>query len=113
MEHIKLPKLEGYVIFDPESGLFSRGRMCGYGKWQKKGKIWSSMRAVHCHLAQYIFEQYSYEYLNFKIKDISYINKYDKKEAYVVDLTNGDVVASVKDIIDELIAKRKKKRGIK
>lgn len=46
---IPIPKLEGYVIWNPDNGKFSRG---GYQpvKWTKNGKIWSQIGHLKNHI---------------------------------------------------------------
>ena len=100
-----LPKLEGYVIYDPVSGLFSKGGTISY--WQKKGKIWASMSAVHCHLAQYIKDIYIYK--DNKVTRLEYQNRYEAKFAFVVNVATGESMGSVEGIINELIVRRIKK----
>lgn len=52
-----LPKLEGYVIYNPTTGLYSKGG--SYGVWSKRPKIWSSIGAVKNHLVQYVSRDYT------------------------------------------------------
>lgn len=48
MVKVPLPKLEGYVIYNPEKELFSSGGT--NPKWQKKPKIWGNLGHLKNHL---------------------------------------------------------------
>lgn len=52
-----MPKLEGYVIHDPFTGMYSKGGT--YGVFAPRPKIWSSVGAVKNHLALYINHRYT------------------------------------------------------
>jgi hypothetical protein len=53
---MNLPKLEGYVIYNPDTGMYSKGG--SYGVFSPRPKIWSSIGAVKNHLALYINRHY-------------------------------------------------------
>lgn len=55
---MNLPKLEGYVIYNPATGMYSKGGT--YGIWAKKPKIWSDAAHVKAHLAMYVNRDYTY-----------------------------------------------------
>ena len=59
MNDIVMPilKMEGYVIADPATGLFSTGGT--NPKFKKKGKIWSTLGHLKNHLAQFMEKYYS------------------------------------------------------
>jgi hypothetical protein len=52
-----LPQLEGYVIFNPDTGLYSRGGTDV--KWTKLPKLWTTVGAVKNHLALHVRRDYS------------------------------------------------------
>ena len=52
MVSIPLPRMEGYVIYNPDTGLFSAG---GTGPtWRKKPKIWSGLGPLKNHLQLFV-----------------------------------------------------------
>lgn len=49
-------KIQQYKIFDPNTGLFSKGGIRAHKDkydWSKKGKLWTSAGALRRHLNQY------------------------------------------------------------
>ena len=53
-----IPKLEGYVIYNPSTGLYSKGGTAGV--FAPRPKIWSSVGAVKNHLALFVNRHYEY-----------------------------------------------------
>lgn len=53
---MKLPKIEGFVIYNPVTDLYSKGGQ--YPKWSKKPKIWTNIGHVKLHLNQLIYPLY-------------------------------------------------------
>jgi hypothetical protein len=52
-----IPKLEGYVIYNPETQLFSSGGM--HILWKKKGKIWATIGNLKNHIRLHMRCQYA------------------------------------------------------
>lgn len=51
-----LPKMEGFVIYNPATGLFSKGGT--NGTWAKRPKIYTSLGHLKSHLTQFVNTQY-------------------------------------------------------
>lgn len=76
---IELPVLKGYIIYDKETKLFSRG---GSGpKWRTKNpKIWSNIGHLKNHLRMFITRQWDAKI--YIIDDVY-------KNSVIIDVTTG------------------------
>lgn len=83
MIDIPIPKVEGFVIYNPDEGLFSSGgaRPC----WRKKPKIWANIGHLKNHLHGAIDRSWysGYDSRKYVIMSPFY------KGAVVLDITTG------------------------
>lgn len=80
--------LKGYAIFDPATGLWSRG---GVGRnWSKNPKIWSGMGPLKNHINQCIHRQYPGRWIHIEKSRFYISNKY--RGCQVIDVTTGQPV---------------------
>jgi hypothetical protein len=81
--------LKGYAIFNPATGLWSRG---GIGNnWSKNPKIWSGIGPLKNHINQFVCRQYRTSYRMDLEKSRFFIsNKY--RGCQVIDVTTGKPV---------------------
>lgn len=58
MVMIPIPKVSGFVIYNPKTGLFSKGGSYSFNDtdrlWSKTPKIWKAIGHVKNHLSQYV-----------------------------------------------------------
>jgi len=83
---MNLPTLEGYVIYNPATSLYSRGGV--RGEWSKKPKIWSSIGHLKNHLSLYIITDFdknnSYFVVTDHYKDCIVVNIIDGSEPFKI-----------------------------
>ena len=107
---IMLPKLEGYVIYNPANGLFSGGGMnCGsWSNWRKNPKIWKKIGHLKSHLNQFVYEDY-YSHYNITNRTRRIIIIFDSYiGCKVVDITtqqeiNLDIVKYLENKANEIV----------
>jgi hypothetical protein len=80
--------LKGYAIFNPETGLWSRG---GTGNaWGKNPKIWSAIGHLKNHLLLSVHCRYPDRWNGLKKSQFFISSKY--RGCQVIDVTTGNVV---------------------
>lgn len=81
-------KLEGYAIYNPATGLWSKG---GTGHdWKKKPKIWSNIGHLKNHLNLGIFARYSNKWNDEPCSHFIISNRYNG--CVVIDVTTGNAL---------------------
>ena len=109
---MELPKLpvKGYVIYSPELNLYSGGGIPSYGSiFKKKAKIWSSLGALHSHLAMFIHTKYEHIDKNFCIHTFeANYNMYDEDDL-IIEISSGQAIETVNEAFNFLIDQRNKK----
>lgn len=111
---VNLPKLEGYMIYNPKTELFSKGGIDP--SWKKQGKIWSKLGHLKNHLIQScIVKKYGHyingEYVNdkfIKVNLLSYDGKNNYKDCVIINVATGQVVSDVLSLLKELVANQQK-----
>lgn len=86
---IPLPKLEGYVIYDPTTGLFSSGGMPGKMHWRKKPKIWTGIGPLKNHLRQFKWHDYDRDINGYSIDEFILKVSECYKHAVIIDISTG------------------------
>lgn len=101
--------LKGYAIFNPATGLWSKG---GTGpKWAKNPKIWSNIGPLKNHINQFVSRQYPDRWNNLQNSRFKISNSY--RGCQVIDVTTGnpvdnfDIYAYYYDYIQREKAQRK------
>ena len=84
---MKFPKLEGYVIYNPSTGLYSKGGTMGV--FATRPKIWSSVGALKNHLALYINRHYENVFTPERSQKCSIIISKHYKGCNVINLVDG------------------------
>jgi hypothetical protein len=86
---VKFPiVLKGYAIFNPSTGLWSRG---GTGpKWGKNPKIWSNVGHLKNHLNQFVHRQYPDRWNDLQKSRFKIRNSY--RGCQLIDVTTGNSV---------------------
>ncbi len=93
-------KLKGYAIFNPATGLFSRGGTSKNLRWGKRPKIWGGLNYLKNHLCQYVLTRHKC----FLISD-QYVG------CHVIDVTTGEIAEDI-DIYAYLYEYVSKKKDI-
>ena len=93
--------LKGYAIFNPKTGLFSRGRTGSNFRWGKRPKIWGGVNYLKNHLCQFVHTGDNC----LVISDVY-------AGCHVIDVTTGEIAEDI-DIYDYLhdYANRQRERG--
>jgi hypothetical protein len=102
MTDIVLPtlKMEGYVIVDVHTGLFSSGGT--EPKFKKKGKVWSNIGHLKNHLAQFIEPYYT-----------KGARPYRLCKAKVYDIVSGKEVFDVTEYLDKRTEEKKQEQELR
>jgi hypothetical protein len=53
-------QIEGFVIYNPQTKLFSRGGFSRLKLWSKRAKIWGTLGHVKNHLNMFVYREYNY-----------------------------------------------------
>jgi hypothetical protein len=77
-------KLKGYAIFNPATGLFSRGKTGRNFSWGKRPKIWGGLNYLKNHLCQYVHRGDKC----FNISD-------QYAGCHVIDVTTGEIAEDI------------------
>lgn len=77
--------LKGYAIFNPTTGLWSKG---GYKGWSKNPKIWSNIGHLKNHLLLFIHVQYTHD-RNLKLERNRFFISNHYRGCQVIDVTTG------------------------
>ena len=93
-------KFEGFVIINPDTGLYSSGG--SYIRWRKKPKIWSAK----AHLSNHVNLHMHYYT---KLSRDNYYGSY-KGHELICDITNGNVLSTVNEKRFELAKKYMEKK---
>lgn len=105
-----LPKPEGYVIYNPSTGLYSKGGT--YGVFSPRPKIWSSIGAVKNHLALYVNRRYDYymkvEGSLHKVSRTDIVISAHYKGCNVINLVDGTEPFKIHDYMREKAEKEVK-----
>jgi len=80
-------KLEGYVIYSPSTGLYSRGGLSGV--FAPRPKIWSSVGAVKNHLALFVNRRYDQVFTPERSQKCSVIISAHYKGCNVINLVDS------------------------
>jgi hypothetical protein len=94
-----LPKLEGYVIYNHFTGLYSKGGTVGL--FATRPKIWSSVGAVKSHLALHINRHYEYDFTPEHKQKCSVIISKHYKGCVVLNLVDGTEPFKIHDYMRE------------
>lgn len=102
---IIIPQMNGFSIYDPATGLFSKGGMPP--TWGKKGKIWNSIGALKNHLnGALVFMEYANKW-NGLDKSRFKVYPYYKTAIIVEVSSNKKFAMEIKDYISLYIANKK------
>jgi hypothetical protein len=86
---VKFPiVLKGYAIFNPSTGLWSRGGVDP--KWGKNPKIWSNVGHLKNHLNQFVHRQYPDRWNDLQKSRFKIRNSY--RGCQLIDVTTGNPV---------------------
>lgn len=80
--------LKGYAIFDPKSGMWSKGGI--RDKWGKNPKIWSAIGHLKNHLLLSVHCRYPNRWNDLEKSQFYISNKY--RGCQVIDVTTGNPV---------------------
>ncbi len=96
-------KMEGYVIVDPATGLFSSGGMSP--KFKKRGKVWANIGHLKNHLAQFVYQYY-------REKEYTIVKAAEPyRKAKVYDIVSNKELFDVWEYLEELAARKTKERA--
>lgn len=84
-------KLEGYAIYNPSTGLWSRGGT-GPNLWKKKPKIWSNIGHLKNHLNLSIHCEYANQWNKVERSHFNISARYSG--CVVIDVTTGNPLDS-------------------
>ncbi len=96
-------KMEGYVIADPVTGLFSGGGMDSIMK--KRGKVWANIGHLKNHLAQFVYQYYQQKEYSITTAAEPYRN------AKVYDIVSNKELFDVWDYLEKLAARKTKEHA--
>lgn len=94
-----MPKPEGYVIYNPSTGLYSKGGTAGV--FATRPKIWSSVGAVKNHLALFVNRRYEQVFTPMREQKCSVIISAHYKGCNVVNLVDGTEPFKIHDYMRE------------
>jgi hypothetical protein len=94
-----IPKLEGYVIYNPSTGLYSKGGTVGV--FATRPKIWSSVGAVKNHLALFVNRRYDQVFTPERSQRCSVIISAHYKGFHVINLVDSTEPFRIYDYMKE------------
>lgn len=105
---IIVPQMNGFSIYDTQTGLFSLGG--SPPKWGKRGKIWNSIGALKNHLnGALIFYEYANKFNGKNLVNHQFCIRPDYKNAIIVEVsTNKKSSFDINEYIQSYIDKQKK-----
>lgn len=96
----QLPKPKGYIIYDPETGLYSRGG--DFNGWKKNPKIWANIGHLKNHFNLFISSDG---------KSTQYNRCPYKGHEEVYDIVTNTKLGTVKEYINEIRSRKMKEHA--
>jgi hypothetical protein len=93
-------KMKGYVIYSPAKDGYAVAGIY-VPRFRPTGKIWTSERALNLHLSNYVVYDYHTD---------KYVIRPYPPDAIVIDITTQEVITKVLARLEEIQAKKTKKR---